>query len=137
MGLGDFGHRAGRVADCFGHLLTQPKRAAGARGYLGDGLGEGTSFAVVFAASPANLVPAHHNTVFTVRDIFGRGNRVVLYRRRHHTARRARRRRRLIGDDIDDPRPVGAALDTHNPYPWQSEQHCRSVRHSPWLLPRS
>lgn len=51
-------------------------------------------------------------------------------------ARRARRRRRLIGDHIDHPGPVTAALDTLNPCSWQPEQHCRSVRHSPWLLPR-
>jgi len=135
MGVGDLGHRPRRVPDRFGHLLTQPKRATGAGGNLGDGLGERPPLTVVSSASPANFVPAHHDTAFAIRDILRGGDHPVLHRRRHHPARRARRRRRLVGDHIDHPGPVAVALDTLNAYSWQPEQHCRSVRHSPWLLP--
>jgi hypothetical protein len=60
---------------------------------------------------------------------------VFLHRRGDHPTPRARRRRRLGGYHMHHTSPICKPLDTLNPYSWQPEQQCPTVRHGPWFLP--
>ena len=81
---------------------------------LGDGLGERAALAVVLPASPASLVPPHHDSVLTVGDVFRRGGLFPL------------------PPPQGTPPPPGPTTPPLNTNTRQPEQICRSVGHAPW-----
>src|SRR5215472_146093 len=135
MGGGDFGHRAGRYPDRRPDLVTQPSGGACPRRNLSNGLSKRFALAVIFLTAPAHLEPLHHDALLTIGNVTRRGSYVLLDRRGDHSTPWTHRGGLLGGDHVHHPRPVSAPFDTLDPYSWQPEQQCRTVRHSPCLLP--